>query len=288
MKFKKKFARIEHKPDGLHFYSSYDASLVSALKGNINSVDRAWEPTKKCWIVAPRHIDELARICKVWLDVDPVIVGQNIQGQSKQEQKIIRVEYIGQAKDRGHGEMSAFGAVANSQQNIFGSADVDWSVVFPESVLKNWFEGDNQKQTVNQVTLYSVLAIKQSASENDIKTAWRKQVKRFHPDINSDDDAAAMTIKINHAYEILRNPVRRRKYDAGLRLAAGIQGKPNPLRCDGFVLPVRCGLIMCNGEYKVGRFVVSEILQWHDIVENGRTLVTSWSVATNSLARNWI
>lgn len=282
-------ARIEHKPDGLHFFSSYDASLVAAMKGNINSVDRAWNGTKKCWVVAPQHLDELVRICELYLNVTPSIVGASIQGQSSVTQELFRVEYIGGIKDRGAGEMSAFGATQGKQPGLFGADIVrfDWPIIFPESVLKDWFQGDSKKETVNQSTLYAVLAIKQAASQDDIKAAWRKQVKRFHPDINSDEDAGWMTVQINHAYEVLRNPMTRRKYDAGLKLAAGIQGQ-KPKRCNDFMLPVRCGLIMCSGQYKVGRFVVSEILQWHDIVEGGRTLVTSWDTGTNSLVRNWI
>jgi curved DNA-binding protein CbpA len=76
--------------------------------------------------------------------------------------------------------------------------------------------------------------------------------KRYHPDVNKDDDAAQMMQRINEAYEVLNNPMKRKKYDAGLVLVASL--KDNHIQGDRasdniWRPPERCGFIMATGEY---------------------------------------
>ena len=293
---RKKWARIEHHSDGLHFHSDYDSYLVTCLKDNILSSDRAWNPSGKYWIIDPCHLDELKRLSKLCLNVDATVRGHTIQSKNITERKIFRVEYIGGLKDRGNGVVSAFGATNNStgqKRADFGEIlgaknDLEWSIIFPEFVLKSWFNGDDQIKTPNSFTLYGFLDVNQLASQQEIKKAWRRGMKRFHPDINKDTDAPEMTMKIINAYNTLRNPMQRRKYDAGLKLAASLSNQQKQPVYSDWSISVRCGNIMCEGQYKVGRFVVSRILQWLDIIENGKMLVTSWDLDTNSLVRGWI
>src|SRR6185503_8957812 len=62
--------------------------------------------------------------------------------------------------------------------------------------------------------LYIILEIGRAASENDIKKAFRKLARRFHPDINPGDHLAEERFKrISEAYEILSDPLKRRFYD---------------------------------------------------------------------------
>ena len=292
---RRKWARIEHHPDGLHFHSSYDSYLVDLLKSNIPASERAWNPTGKYWIVLPFYSDELKRIVKLALNIDATVMGHTIQGKKATEQKLFRVEYIGSLKDRGNGDVSAFGATAKetvTSQIIFGfpviKTTLEWPIIFPESVLKDWFNGDDKIKRPDSSTLYGVLCLNQSATQQEVKKAWRRGMKRFHPDINKDEDAPEMTMKITDAYSTLRNPMQRRKYDAGLKLAASLDGQQKQPVYSDWSIPVRCGNILCEGQYKVGRFVVSKILQWLDIVEDGKMLVTSWDLSTNSLVRSWI
>jgi molecular chaperone DnaJ len=64
--------------------------------------------------------------------------------------------------------------------------------------------------------LYIVLGIEQSASESDIKRAYRRLARRFHPDINPGDRTAEARFRqILEAYETLIDPDRRSRYDAG-------------------------------------------------------------------------
>ena len=62
--------------------------------------------------------------------------------------------------------------------------------------------------------LYVVLEVVRSASEDDIKKAFRKLARRYHPDINPGDTSAEEHFKrISEAYEILSDPLKREFYD---------------------------------------------------------------------------
>ena len=62
--------------------------------------------------------------------------------------------------------------------------------------------------------LYVVLEVVRSASEDDIKKAFRKLARRYHPDINPGDISAEERFKrISEAYEILSDPLKREFYD---------------------------------------------------------------------------
>jgi molecular chaperone DnaJ len=62
--------------------------------------------------------------------------------------------------------------------------------------------------------LYVVLEVVRSASEDDIKKAFRKLARRYHPDINPGDTSAEEHFKrISEAYEILSDPQKREFYD---------------------------------------------------------------------------
>lgn len=61
---------------------------------------------------------------------------------------------------------------------------------------------------------YEVLGIPRTASEEEIKKAFRHLAKKYHPDANKDDPAAAEKFKeISEAYQVLSNPEKRKLYD---------------------------------------------------------------------------
>jgi DnaJ-class molecular chaperone len=62
--------------------------------------------------------------------------------------------------------------------------------------------------------LYSVLGVKRDASEKDIRSAYRKLARKYHPDVNPGDKSAEERFKeINNANEVLSDPEKRKKYD---------------------------------------------------------------------------
>ena len=61
---------------------------------------------------------------------------------------------------------------------------------------------------------YATLGVAKTATEKDIKQAYRKLARKFHPDVNPGDKTAESRFKaINEAYEVLGDPDKRRKYD---------------------------------------------------------------------------
>ena len=79
--------------------------------------------------------------------------------------------------------------------------------------------------------LYVVLGLTHGATEPEIKRAYRRLARRFHPDINPGDRAAELRFRqILDAYETLIDPERRVRYDAGgsvteaERRASGFEG----------------------------------------------------------------
>ncbi len=61
---------------------------------------------------------------------------------------------------------------------------------------------------------YAVLGLRRKASASDIKKAYRKLARKYHPDVNSGDAAAEQRFKeINEAYAVLSDETKRRTYD---------------------------------------------------------------------------
>jgi curved DNA-binding protein len=64
------------------------------------------------------------------------------------------------------------------------------------------------------IDYYKILGISKTATEKEIKSAYRKLARKYHPDINPDDKEAERKFKdINEANEVLSNPENRKKYD---------------------------------------------------------------------------
>ena len=62
-------------------------------------------------------------------------------------------------------------------------------------------------------SLYTTLEVAPSASEAEIKKAYRKLARQYHPDVNKDPKAEEKFKEINAAYEVLSDKEKRAKYD---------------------------------------------------------------------------
>lgn len=257
--------------------TKYDEMLVAQIKG-LPATDRKWDPQRKAWLIAPQHGSRVARWINQYLG-EMVLVPQ-ITNVPITDLRILEVRYIGSCKER-DGEWSAFGWVKG-----------EWSAVFPETVLREWFEGKPAAAGhTDAVTLYGVLGIPQSADADQIKTAYRRMAKLVHPDVNKEPDASEQFRRVQEAFEILST--KRERYDAGLALEATLRRSADinpfrPMTTSGYRTPLRCGLILAEGHEQLGRFIVSKIVLWEDIKNaQGETLVTSWPANSDTFLEIW-
>lgn len=77
---------------------------------------------------------------------------------------------------------------------------------------------------------YTILDVAENASQDEIKKAYRRLARKYHPDVSQESDAEARFKELGEAYEVLKDPERRRQYDE-LRQHGWQQGdhfKPPP------------------------------------------------------------
>ncbi|WP_459615219.1 DnaJ C-terminal domain-containing protein [Bordetella sp. 2513F-2] len=66
---------------------------------------------------------------------------------------------------------------------------------------------------------YGILGVANTASDDEIRRAYRRLARRYHPDVSKESDAEARMRDVNEAYAVLGDPEKRAAYD---RLAAGV------------------------------------------------------------------
>ncbi len=85
---------------------------------------------------------------------------------------------------------------------------------------------------------YEVLGVSKSASKDEIRSAYRKLAKKYHPDINHDPDAPKQFEEVQEAYDVLSDDAKRRQYDqfgmAAFEQGASMGGAGNPFGGAGF------------------------------------------------------
>ncbi len=76
---------------------------------------------------------------------------------------------------------------------------------------------------------YEILGASRTASQEEIQRSYRKLARKFHPDVNKAPDAEEKFKEINEAYEVLKDPEKRKKYDElGEHWKTGQEFRPPP------------------------------------------------------------
>jgi hypothetical protein len=236
--------------------SPYNPKFVEQLKLRIPATARAWDNSSKCWFVAASYGNEIKKLCDEVYGGDvvlPTILGEKAQSF----ECALRVDYLANCKQE----------VANVHS--LGS----WSAKIPESVLRAWF-----KQTdANAGTLYGLLNCDEKAAGAEIKSAYRRAARVWHPDICREENAREMFEKIKEAYDVLSNPETRNKYNAGLMFERMAKMSPKASRFSSFTPPFRCGDLKVKARREMGQLIVEEILEWNDIKDDfGRIMTSYW------------
>jgi len=261
-------------PAGIAVHTPFDAAFVAALKNGVPAAARRWQPEDKVWIVSPQYADLVAQLIQTHFGYT---VNAPAGVAAKPELRMLKLEYLGAAKDRGDGTQSAF-----------GWTDGGWNCVFPIATLQSWFCVDSKP--TERPTLYGVLGLPLTAAAEEIKKAFRRLALQWHPDTCKEPDAAAQFRAIKEAYDVLADPIKKARYQAGLQLACSTAPRASyTAEATTWRPPLRCGWLLVEGTPQVGRFVVGRILRWEDVTdEQGRTMTSSWPRGGDSFVTRWV
>ncbi|WP_372972705.1 DnaJ C-terminal domain-containing protein [Marinobacter sp.] len=75
---------------------------------------------------------------------------------------------------------------------------------------------------------YAVLGVSESASPEEIKKAYRKLARKYHPDVSKEEDADTKFKDVGEAYEVLKDPEKRAEYDQLRKYGARDDGSFEP------------------------------------------------------------
>ncbi len=76
---------------------------------------------------------------------------------------------------------------------------------------------------------YKIMGVKKEATQDEIKRAYRKLARKYHPDVSKEKDAEEKFKQVGEAYEVLKDPEKRVAYDQlGANWKAGQDFKPPP------------------------------------------------------------
>lgn len=269
-------------PGGLRVATPYDAAFLAAFKRLVPHGARAWQ--RPYWVIEPAYATQVADLIYTFFAVRPTLPTAQAVAVAP-ETRVLDLHYLGRCKERGDGVSSAYGTTDKGQS---------WAVIIPETILRAHFGAQDQKPNEPE-TLYSLLGVPARASSDDLKTAYRRMARQWHPDVCKEPDATQRFQAIQHAYAVLRDDQTRKRYDAGLALEKSLSStRRTPGWGDNaasieYRAPLRCGCLLVEGTPKLGRFVVSKILDWQDIVDGrGRTLVSSWDTDAEAVKMEWI
>lgn len=283
----------------------FDMSLLVSLKRleRLHAFTAKWDIAKETYTIPLVHLAaieaELRRTHNVFLHNAVAVPAEPV---------VLRVEYIGACKRRqqqqrhpfwnsppcrncggtgtdpilrsrcrhcfGTGNNAGVTGPRSTEPISYATAWVNngWNCLFPEKVLREFFP---------VVERFDGDFFKALLKGSDLSKEYKKLARQFHPDVNRKRDAHEMFVKLKEAYTTLQDPMRRKRYEAGLRFQVDQQEVDV-----GFRIPRSCGDVVVeadgveNFDAWKDKITVKKIISWNDVVdEKGRVMCSSFNPA---------
>jgi hypothetical protein len=249
----------------------YNSQFVAELKLEVPATSRKWDAPSKAWLVSKDYADVLKQIidrcysCNVTM---PTVIAED----AKSFEITFQADYVANCK--------------NEAASVHTNGA--WNAKIPEKVLRAWFK---QADASAPATLYGVLGVDKSATDLEIKKAYKRAARQWHPDVCREENAEEMFMAVKNAYNILSSRLGRTKYNAGLAFEqmarTGRGGYRHQSKYSTFTPMLRCGMLTVRAKRELGVLVVEEILAWEDITnEIGQIMVSFW--ADDSWGMAWV
>jgi hypothetical protein len=260
-------ARIELKAEGnmLVVISPWHEDYLNDFKNQIPYKSRKWDQSRKVWFVAPEFAKTVQDLLALYFGQTLEI--PEIKQTAEKFEAVLKAIYVANCKpDTGF-------------SNVFYNNG--WNARIPETVLRTFFKNYSADNT--GATYYATLGLDEQAKSEEIKSAYRRAARQWHPDVCREENAAEMFHKIKAAFDLLSNAQLKAQYDAGLFFERMSKGKitthqaNRPNSFSSYTPLLRCGYLQVTGHYEIGNVIVDEILAWEDITnERGQTMVSQW------------
>lgn len=253
----------------------FDTMMKDALKSGIRSEYRGWDSLSRQWLFDPNVTSQVERI---------------LTRSGFQVEFPGRVDFLPVSIEAVKAEIRYFGSLKTDNRGEYSNAWYrgGWNAVIMAKALRFYFKQNPGSQSN---TLYSVLGVANSATPDEIKSAWRRSAKQWHPDVCSEPNAKMMFQQIQTAYETLADADKRHRYDGALLMVKqSALNQMDPYRLDSaWQPPIRCGVFYGMGELRGGKLTMREIHKIEDIVRaDGKTLVSSWIRGKMAPVEQWV
>jgi hypothetical protein len=256
----------------------YVKGLSSYVKKWIPSRDRRWCPTTKRWFFDKYYLNDVVYGIKQF-NLEPNIV--DLGGKSGINTQEFLIEYLEESYTRTDG---TFYKLYLKNRYI---SRVDYY-----KVRQWWLDNPYNKPaplSAEASNFYKLLEVNQHCETEEIKKSYRRLAIQFHPDTSSEPDAHEIFVRLNSAYEVLINPIKRKKYDAAIAFARMENGNNSRVSAVSQFTdpPVKCGRIKGVGKFHLGLFVINTFLKWQDVIKDGKVMASHFNTVTNNYEITW-